>query len=68
MKKTRQNRTLAAFSAVEPHVVDVVIAQNGLRLKRAPLLVAGRNVDVGASGGFPLGQRARAALNGMFGG
>jgi hypothetical protein len=52
----------------EPHVVDVVIAQNGLRLKRAPLLVAGRNVDVGASGGFPLGQRARAALNGMFGG
>jgi hypothetical protein len=52
----------------DPHVVEVVIAQNGLRLKRSPLVVTGRIVEPGASARFPFGQRARATLTGMFGG
>jgi glycosyltransferase involved in cell wall biosynthesis len=52
----------------DPHVVEVVIAQNGLRLKRSPLVVTGRIVKPGASARFPFGQRARATLTGMFGG
>lgn len=50
----------------EPHEIDVVIAQNGLRLKRSPLTVTGREVRVGRSAAAPL-LRAQAALTSMFG-